>query len=82
MQVVGEISDGQEADQKAQESQPNLILLDLGVQRIHGIEAARRIRQCAPRSKILFVSENRLPDIVQQALAWGKRLRSEVRGHK
>lgn len=71
MQVVGETSDGQEAVQKAQELQPNLILLDIGLPTLHGIEAARRIRQCAPMSKILFVSENRLRDIAEETFAIG-----------
>jgi DNA-binding NarL/FixJ family response regulator len=70
-QVLEEIADGLMAVQKAQELQPDLILLDIGLPRLNGIEAARRIRQCAPRSKILFVSENRLRDIAQEALATG-----------
>lgn len=71
MHVIGEITDGLEAVQKAQEFQPDLILLDIGLPTRHGIEAARRIRQCAPKSKILFVTENRDPEITQEALATG-----------
>lgn len=71
MQVVGETSDGMDAVQIAHELQPTLILLDIGLPSIHGLEAARRIRQCAPKSKILFVTENRDREIAQEALAIG-----------
>src|SRR5712671_436231 len=57
LQVVCEVSDGLEAVQKARELQPDLILLDIGLPTLSGIEAARRIRSIAPKAKILFVSE-------------------------
>ena len=69
--VVGEASDGSEAVQKAQELQPDLILLDIGLPTVNGIEAARRILQYAPEIKILFVSEQRSSDIVEEALRTG-----------
>jgi CheY-like chemotaxis protein len=71
LQVIGEVSDGLEAVQKAQELQPDLILLDIGLPTLNGIEAARRIRSCASHSKILFVSENRSRDIGEAALSTG-----------
>jgi DNA-binding NarL/FixJ family response regulator len=64
LQVIGEVSDGTEAVQRAEELQPDLILLDIGLLSLNGIEAARRIRDVSPASKILFVSENRSFDIV------------------
>ena len=70
-QVIGEVSDGLEAVQKAQELQPDLILLDIGLPLLNGIEAARRIREVSPASKILFVSENRSPDLVEEGLSTG-----------
>ena len=72
VQVIGEASDGLEAVQQAQELQPDLILLDVGLPTLNGIEAARRIREVSPASKILFVSENRSPDIAEQALNTGR----------
>ncbi len=74
LQVVGEVGDGLEAVQKAQELKPDLILLDIGLPTIHGIEAARRIRKLAPESRIIFLSQESSADVVQQALslgAWG-----------
>jgi len=70
-QVISEASDGFEAVQKAQQLQPDLILLDIGLPTVNGIEAARRIREVSPTSKILFVSENRSLDIVEKALSTG-----------
>jgi len=69
--VISEASDGLEAVQQAQQLQPDLILLDIGIPTLNGIEAARRIRNVSPNSKILFVSENRSPDIAEEALRMG-----------
>jgi DNA-binding NarL/FixJ family response regulator len=71
LQVLDEASDGLEAVQKAQQLQPNLILLDIGLTSLNGIQAARRVREVSPASKILFVSENRSHDIVEKALSTG-----------
>jgi DNA-binding NarL/FixJ family response regulator len=71
LQIVSEVSDGLEAVEKAQELQPDLILLDIGLPTLNGIEVARRIRENAPQSKILFVSENRSPDVARAALRTG-----------
>jgi DNA-binding NarL/FixJ family response regulator len=71
LQVVSEASDGSEAVQKAQGLQPDLILLDIGLPTVNGIEAARRILRYAPNTKILFVSEQGSPDIVEEALRTG-----------
>ena len=74
LQVVGEASDGLEAVQKAVELKPDLILLDLHLPRLSGLQAARQIRKLAPESKIIFLSQESSDDIVQAALslgAWG-----------
>ena len=68
---MGGVSDGLKAVQKAQELQPDLILLDIGLPTLNGIEAARRIREVSPTSKILFVSENRSRDVAEEALHTG-----------
>ena len=51
LQIVCEVSDGLEAVQKAEELQPALIVLDIGLPGLNGIEAARRIRKISPNSK-------------------------------
>ena len=70
-QIVSEVSDGLEAVQKAEELQPDLILFDVGLPTLNGIEAARRIRKLSPESKILFVSQESSADVVQEALRLG-----------
>jgi DNA-binding NarL/FixJ family response regulator len=69
--VVGEASDGLQAVQLAQQQQPDLIVLDIGLPQLNGIEAAEKIRNQSPHSKILFLSENRSPDIAEAALSTG-----------
>jgi DNA-binding NarL/FixJ family response regulator len=71
LQVICEACDGLEAVQKAQESKPDLILLDLGLPALNGFAAARQIRQLAPASKILFVSIESSDDLVQEAFSSG-----------
>jgi DNA-binding NarL/FixJ family response regulator len=69
--VVGEASDGLEAVQKPQELIPDVILLDIGLPTLSGIDAARRIHEVAPNSRILFLSALDSPDIVEEALHTG-----------
>lgn len=69
--MVAEVSDGIEAINKAEGLQPDLILLDVGLPTLNGIEAARQIRKLSPKSKILFVSQESSSDV--EALRAGAR---------
>jgi DNA-binding NarL/FixJ family response regulator len=71
LQIVGQASDGVEAVRKAEELQPDLILMDIGLPSLSGIEAARRIRKPAPMSKVLFLSQETSRDVVEEALRLG-----------
>jgi DNA-binding NarL/FixJ family response regulator len=71
LKVICEVSDGLQAVKKAHELQPDLILLDIGLPNLSGIEAARQIRTIAPTAKILFVSENYSIDIARSTLRAG-----------
>jgi DNA-binding NarL/FixJ family response regulator len=71
--VIGESPDGLDAVQKAAGLRPDLILLDIGLPELNGIEAAAQISNVSPQSKILFVSQEISADIVQVALALGAR---------
>jgi DNA-binding NarL/FixJ family response regulator len=71
--VITEACDGLEAVNKARELQPDLILLDVGLPELNGLETAGCIRETSPRSKILFVSEDRSPEIAEEGLRTGAR---------
>jgi len=71
LRVIAEVSDGLEAVHKAAELKPDLILLDIGLPTINGIEAARQICKLSPESKIVFLSQESSADIVEEALSTG-----------
>lgn len=71
VQNLLEVSDGLEAVYKAGEFRPDLIVLDIGLPTLNGIETARRIRDVSPNSKILCLSEESSPDVAQVALEAG-----------
>jgi DNA-binding NarL/FixJ family response regulator len=71
LRVVAKVGDGLEAVQKAKELKPDLILLDIALPNLDGLEAAKRIRQLAPGTKIIFVTQNSDKDAVRSALSSG-----------
>jgi len=71
LQVICEVADGLEAVQKAEELQPSLILLDIGLPKLSGIEAARRICKVCEHSKILFLTQEFSAEAVREALNSG-----------
>ena len=71
VEIVGEASDGLQAIEQAQELRPDLILLDIGLPKLDGIETARRLRGLSPHSKIIFVSQESSAEVITEALATG-----------
>jgi DNA-binding NarL/FixJ family response regulator len=69
--VIAEAADGPEAIQKTEEFKPDLIVLDIGLPKLNGIEAARQIRQLSPSSRIVFLSQSNDHDVVRAALGMG-----------
>ncbi len=71
LQVVDTAASGAEAIEKAHLLQPNLVLLDVGLPGISGIEAATQIRRVSPDSKIIFLTENDCEMVKEKALSTG-----------
>jgi DNA-binding NarL/FixJ family response regulator len=70
-QIIGEASDGLEAVQKAEDLQPDLILLDISLPSLSGSAAARLMLKLSPKAKVLFLSENRSSEITKATLRAG-----------
>jgi DNA-binding NarL/FixJ family response regulator len=71
LQIIAEVSDGLRAVSMAAELQPDLILLDIGLPGLNGIEVARQIRKLSPESKIVFVSQESSADVIEEAMNSG-----------
>lgn len=71
LRIVGEACDGLEALQKVAELKPALVLLDINLPTMNGIEVAHRISDSSPAPKILFTSQSNDPDLVSAALSNG-----------
>jgi DNA-binding NarL/FixJ family response regulator len=71
LRVIGEASDGLEAVQKAEELKPDLVLLDIGLSKLNGIEVARRLRELRSNAKIIFLSQDNSLDAVCAAMGTG-----------
>jgi len=56
MDVVGEAADGEEAVALVERTAPDVVLLDLVMPRVDGLEAIRRIRECAPATRVLVLT--------------------------
>jgi DNA-binding NarL/FixJ family response regulator len=71
LEVIHESSDGVEAVQACLELQPDLVVLDVALPRLNGLEVARLIREGSPGSKILFVSVMPSRELIREALRVG-----------
>lgn len=74
LRVICEASDGLEAVEKAQQLKPDVVLMDIGLPKLNGLEAARHIRQLVPSSKVVFLTQETDMEVVKEALslgAWG-----------
>jgi len=60
-----------QALEKAKNLRPDLILLDIGLPQLNGIEVARRLSKISPESKIIFFTENRSEDVREEGFRAG-----------
>src|SRR5438105_15348813 len=72
-EVIGEASDGMEAVDKASRLRPDVMVLDVTMPRMNGLEACRVIRKKAPALEILFVTQHDSPQMMREALDAGAR---------
>jgi DNA-binding NarL/FixJ family response regulator len=70
-QVCGEAVDGQEAVDRVRELKPDVVVLDVTMPRMNGLEAAREIRRQVPDSKVVILSQHEPGLMKQSALAAG-----------
>ena len=71
LQIVGEAADGLEAVQQALQLRPDVIVLDLDLPRLNGIQVAKRIGGLVPEAKIIFVGVESSMDVVEETLKVG-----------
>jgi DNA-binding NarL/FixJ family response regulator len=96
-EVVGAVADGRAALAAAQELKPDVVVLDIAMPRLNGLDAARQFRAVSPHLKLVFLTMNPDPDVAQEALRvgasgyllktsaaseLGKAIREAVRGRK
>jgi DNA-binding NarL/FixJ family response regulator len=71
LSVTGQATDGLEAVQKAESLKPDIVLLDIGLPKLNGLNAAELILKRSPKSKIVFLTHETDPDVVKAALDTG-----------
>jgi DNA-binding NarL/FixJ family response regulator len=72
-EVVGEAADGIEALDKAHSLQPDVMVLDVTMPKMHGLEVCRALRQRTPGTEILIVTQYDSPHMLRAALDAGAR---------
>jgi len=73
LEVVGEVANGREAVAVATELQPDVIVMDVTMPELNGIEATRRIAEVAPRARVLALSMHKDAVYVREILRAGAK---------
>ena len=72
-EIVEEAEDGLEAVEKAERTKPDVIVLDVSMPIMNGLEACRQIRKIAPQSEIVIVTQHDSPQMMREARGAGAR---------
>jgi DNA-binding NarL/FixJ family response regulator len=72
-EIVGEANTGREAVQKAEELRPDIVIMDVGMPDLNGVEAAKRIRKASPNTEVLILSVHYSDQLIREILAAGVR---------
>ena len=71
IEIVGESADGLDAIKRSEELQPGLVLLDIQLPSMNGLEVARQIGVVSPGSEVLFLSSTQSVEVMREALKFG-----------
>ena len=69
--ILGESADGLDAIKQSEELQPGLVLLDIQLPSMNGLEVAREIGVVSPETQVLFLSSTQSVDVMREALKFG-----------
>src|SRR5579864_1166226 len=72
-EICGEATDGREAVEKAAELRPDIVLIDVGMPNLNGLNAARQILAAKPRTRVLIVTMHESEQLIREALEIGAR---------
>lgn len=80
-QIVAEARDGFAAVRKCGELKPDIVVLDISLPLLSGMVVAQQIREVAPQTRVMFLSQIASPEIIQEAFrrgAWAYLVKSEA----
>ncbi len=83
-EVCGEAANGREAVAQAESFKPDIVVMDIGMPELNGLDATRQIKRVAPKTEVLIFTANETEEIVRNVFKAGARaylLKSEANKH-
>jgi DNA-binding NarL/FixJ family response regulator len=83
-EVCGDAATGREAISQAEKLKPDIIVMDIGMPELNGLDAARQIRKATPEVEVLMFTANETEDVIRQVFQSGARgylLKNEANKH-